>query len=134
MNNEIVSYKPLYLQIKEILLNRIIDEEYRKGEAIPSESKLAEEFGTSISTIRQALSILVADEFLIKKQGKGTYVSDQKTTLRFFSWLPETQEGEVILQKTIELFQHKHRSLHGEGTEKAVEAWRCGQFRKELRR
>ena len=111
MNDEIVSYNPLYIQVKEVLLHRIIDEDYRKGETIPSESKLAEEFGTSVSTIRQALSMLVTDGFLIKKQGKGTYVSEQKTTLRFFSWLPETQEGEQILQKTIELFQQNHHSF-----------------------
>ena len=49
-----VSYNPLYLQVKDVLLKRILDAEYKPGDIIPTESKLAEDFGTSISTIRQA--------------------------------------------------------------------------------
>ena len=41
-----LSYNPLYLQVKDILLKRIADGEYGPGEAIPSESKLASDFGT----------------------------------------------------------------------------------------
>ena len=79
-----VSYKPLYSQVREILQKRIADGVYLQGDLIPSESELAQEFGTSISTIRQAISMLSADGALIKKQGRGTFVSDQKTTIRFF--------------------------------------------------
>lgn len=111
MNADQVRYKPLYLQVKEVILKRIANEVYRKGEFIPSEASLAEEFGTSISTIRQALSILVADAVLIKKQGRGTYVSAQKTMLRFFSWIGDTEIGKKILEDTVELFQKKHPSL-----------------------
>ena len=106
-----LSYTPFYLQVKEIILKRIVEDVYPQGEVIPSESTLAEEFGTSISTIRQALSILAADGTLTKKQGKGTFVSDQKTTLRFFTWLSETKRGEQILSHVIDLFQKKHLSL-----------------------
>lgn len=111
MDTDKVRYKPLYLQVKDVILKRIVDGVYQKGETIPSESTLAEEFGTSISTIRQALSILAADGTLIKKQGKGTYISDQRTTLRFFTWIPETKQGESIILEVIELFQKKHPSL-----------------------
>jgi len=70
-----VSYKPLYLQVKDILLKRVVDGLYRPGNSIPSESQLAADFGTSISTIRQAVSILVSEGYLVKKQGKGTFVA-----------------------------------------------------------
>jgi ABC-type glycerol-3-phosphate transport system substrate-binding protein len=111
MDADKVSYKPLYLQVKDILAKRIVNGVYRRGEAIPSETKLAEGFGTSISTIRQALSILVADGVLLKKQGKGTYVSDKTTKISFYTWIGETKRGEEILSGLIELFQKKHPSL-----------------------
>ncbi|GAK59558.1 putative bacterial extracellular solute-binding protein [Candidatus Vecturithrix granuli] len=103
-----VRYTPLYLQVKDVLLKRITNNVYQRGEAIPSEATLAREFGASVSTIRQALALLAADGVLVKKQGKGTYVSEQKTTLRFFSWMSEKEPGKAILLRTIERFEQKY--------------------------
>ena len=111
MSAEKVKYKPLYVQVKDVILARIEDELYKDGESIPTETQLAEEFGTSISTIRQALTLLVNDGFLVKKQGKGTFVSRQTTKLRFFTWLPETTRGEKILQDVISRFEAQHPSI-----------------------
>ena len=111
MSAEKVKYKPLYVQVKDVILKRIEDELYKDGDNIPTETQLAEEFGTSISTIRQALTLLVNDGFLIKRQGKGTFVSRQTTKLRFFTWLPETTRGEKILQDVIARFEAKHPSI-----------------------
>ena len=72
MNSDKISYKPLYLQVKNVLLRRIEDDVYQDGDTIPTEANLAEEFGTSVTTIRQALTLLVNDGVLVKKQGKGT--------------------------------------------------------------
>lgn len=111
-----VSYKPLYLQVREILQQRIADGAYHQGDLIPSESILAQEFGTSISTIRQAISMLSADGVLIKKQGRGTFVSDQKTTIRFFCWLVNNDQNESrrAQQATLDLierFQQKYPTI-----------------------
>ena len=106
-----IRYTPLYLQVKDVILKRIDDDIYQDGETIPTESSLAEEFGTSITTIRQALTLLVNDQILIKKPGKGTFVSRQKVKLTFFSWLPETQRGEQILAELISVFEKKHPSI-----------------------
>jgi ABC-type glycerol-3-phosphate transport system substrate-binding protein len=103
-----VRYKPLYLQVKDVLLERIEDNVYQDGQRIPTEVSLSKEFGTSVSTIRQAVTLLVNDGLLIKKQGKGTFVSRHKTKLRFFSWILETTRGEKILQDVIALFEKKH--------------------------
>ena len=66
-----ISYKPLYLQVREILLSRIDNGMLSAREMIiPSESVLAEEFGTSISTIRQAVSMLAADGITGQKAGQ----------------------------------------------------------------
>ncbi len=103
--------KPLYAQIKERLLRRIVDGVYKRGEAIPSEAELAKAFGTSVFTVRQAISLLVADGMLIKRQGRRTFVSNQKTTLTFLTWLPETKQGEKILLDVIARFEQKYPSL-----------------------
>ncbi len=60
MQEKRLAYNPLYLQVKDVLLKRIVDGLYPPGELLPSESRLASDFGTSVSTIRQALSLLVA--------------------------------------------------------------------------
>lgn len=111
MSSSIVSYNPLYLQVKDILLKRMVDGEYRPGETIPSESKLAADFGTSISTIRQALSILVSEGYMVKKQGKGTYVSERKTEITFLSWIMESKHGERILDELLRIFEERNPTV-----------------------
>jgi ABC-type glycerol-3-phosphate transport system substrate-binding protein len=105
---EIVSYNPLYLQVKEVILRRIVEGIYLPGALIPSEKELSRDFRTSVSTVRQALSILVSDGYLIKKQGRGTFVSDQRVKVTFFNWMGESKRGLGIIQDLISLFERKH--------------------------
>jgi len=106
-----LAYNPLYLQVKDVLARRIVDGRPGPGELLPSESRLASEFGTSISTIRQALSLLVADGTLVKKQGKGTMVSDRKVRVTFLSWMGETRLGEEILAGLMRRFEEKYPAI-----------------------
>jgi multiple sugar transport system substrate-binding protein len=106
-----ISYNPLYLQVKEVILKRLAEGSYAPGTIIPSEQKLSADFGTSISTIRQALSILVSDGYLVKKQGKGTYVSEKKTKISFLSWIGESKQGMEIIRELIEAFERKYPSI-----------------------
>ncbi len=106
-----LNYNPLYLQVRDVLHKRIVDGAYPSGKSIPSESKLAADFGTSISTIRQALSLLVAEGILLKKQGKGTIVSDRKVKISFLSWMQETPRGGEILSELVRKFEESHPSI-----------------------
>ncbi|KMK76079.1 GntR family transcriptional regulator [Alkalihalobacillus pseudalcaliphilus] len=65
---------PLYLQIRNVLKDRILHGFYPIGENIPSEIQLEEEFEVSKITIRNAIKELVQEGFLEKKSGKGTKV------------------------------------------------------------
>ncbi|MCM3570572.1 GntR family transcriptional regulator [Neobacillus mesonae] len=67
----------LYLQVKDILINRIQERKWPPNTLIPTEQELMDEFNVSRTTIRQAISILVQDGILEKKQGKGTIVKAQ---------------------------------------------------------
>lgn len=73
-----VSAQPLYLQIKTVLAQRILDGEYAPHERLPSESELIKVFGVSRITVRQALRDLHGDGLVFSVQGKGTFVSKPK--------------------------------------------------------
>ncbi|WHH58212.1 GntR family transcriptional regulator [Petroclostridium sp. X23] len=66
----------LYYQIEEYIREKIENEEWPKGHQIPSEPELSDYFKVSRSTIRQAISDLVHQGLLIRKQGSGTYVAE----------------------------------------------------------
>jgi len=111
MADENIKYTPLYLQVKDIILKRLVEGKYKTGERIPSESVLAGDFKISISTVRQALSILVSEGYLEKKQGKGTYVSEKKIKISFMSWVGETKRGLEIIKNVIDKFERKYSSI-----------------------
>ena len=111
MSAEQLSYNPLYLQVKDIIQKRILEGDYGPGESIPSEARLAKDFGTSVSTIRQALSILVSEGKLVKKQGSGTFVSEQKVEIKFFTWVGETPAGKAILERVIDEFEARNPTI-----------------------
>ncbi|WP_334195774.1 GntR family transcriptional regulator [Muricomes intestini] len=69
---------PLYLQIRRTIYEKIINGEYKPGEKLPSEDKLAEVFGVSRITINKALAELMNQEYLIREQGRGTFVSKMR--------------------------------------------------------
>lgn len=69
---------PLYHQLKEIFLEKIIDGEWQPGQIIPPETQLCEQYGVSRGPIRQALDLLVREGLLTRKQGKGTWVLHRK--------------------------------------------------------
>lgn len=66
---------PTYLQIAHSLIRKISEEEWAVGEQLPPENTLAEWFGTSRVTIRQALAQLEADGLIRRQRGKGGFVS-----------------------------------------------------------
>ncbi len=67
---------PLYAQIKEILLERIQKGEWEPGKCIPTEAELCESFGVSRITLRSALGELVAEGYLERISGRGTFVTE----------------------------------------------------------
>lgn len=66
--------EPLYLSIKRRLMEAMHDGVYKPGDALPPEPKLAEMFKVSIGTIRRAVDELVAENLVLRYQGKGTFV------------------------------------------------------------
>jgi len=68
----------LYIQIMRLLVDEIGRGTWGLGDRIPSEDELGVRYGVSKITIRQALSNLAADGYLMKVQGKGTFVAGNR--------------------------------------------------------
>lgn len=81
------AFRPLYLQIKDALVQGLESGEWHPGEAIPSELVLAGRFGVSQGTVRKAIDALAADNLVVRRQGKGTFVAthteEAHSTFRF---------------------------------------------------
>ena len=86
---------PLYEQLKGAISADIISGVYKPGTRLPSEAELEAEYGVSRITVRRAVKELVAEGFVVKKQGKGTFVR----SVRSLSACQETEV--VILEKRI---------------------------------
>lgn len=98
---------PLYIQIKEVLKDRILHGEYAIDTIIPSEPQLEKEFNVSKITIRNAVKELVQEGYLEKRSGVGTKVVANISTAkiskgkRFTELLVE--EGYNITKKVLSI-------------------------------
>jgi len=78
------SHVPKYAQIANIFRQRIARGVWAKGFRLPANEDLAEEFGVSRVTVRQAVELLSRDGVIEAQQGKGTFVTG---TLKQDRWL-----------------------------------------------
>ena len=69
------SFQPLYLQIKALVMQSLEAGEWKPGEAIPSETELAQRYQVSQGTVRKAIDALATEHIVVRRQGKGTFVA-----------------------------------------------------------
>ncbi len=87
------AFSPLYQQIKQVLLASLQAGEWRPLQAIPSEIELAKRYGVSQGTVRKAIDELAAENLLVRRQGKGTFVAshdERQVQYRFLRLRPDT--------------------------------------------
>lgn len=68
----------LYMQIADLLRSDIDSGSFATDSKLPGENELTHRFGVSRVTVRQAIAQLLAEGYVVSKQGKGTFVSRQK--------------------------------------------------------
>jgi GntR family transcriptional regulator len=86
------AFSPLYQQIKVLMLQSLQSGEWKPSTAIPSEMDLAARFKVSQGTVRKAIDELAAENLLVRRQGKGTFVAthaEQHVQYRFLKLFPE---------------------------------------------
>jgi GntR family transcriptional regulator len=98
------TFSPLYRQIKNLILQGLASGEWRPGEAIPSEAELAIRFNVSQGTVRKAIDEMAAENLVVRKQGKGTYVASHNDPRAFFRFLRVVpNEGGVAVPQSVPL-------------------------------
>ncbi|MDR4950038.1 GntR family transcriptional regulator [Neobacillus cucumis] len=78
---------PLYIQLKESLRGSILNGDLKYGDKIPTEAELSEDFKISRITVRKAILELVEEGYLVKRQGKGTFVNKRKIERKIVHFL-----------------------------------------------
>ncbi len=106
------TFSPLYRQIKSLILQGLESGEWQPGEAIPSEAELAVRFNVSQGTVRKAIDEMAAENLLVRRQGKGTYVAshndnDPRTSFRFLRLIPENGQLEAPQSQPLECWRAK---------------------------
>jgi GntR family transcriptional regulator len=90
-----LGFRPLYRQVKDVLVKRIAEGVWAADGALPSEPDIAADLGVSHGTVRKALDELAAENLVVRRQGKGTYVArhdEERILFQFFKLIPDTGE------------------------------------------
>src|ERR1700752_1364219 len=100
------AFSPLYQQIKGLILQSLQAGEWKPGEAIPSEMDLAARYRVSQGTVRKAIDEIAAENLVVRRQGKGTFVAthaEQHVQYRFLRLVPDDGDldGEGPAHRTI---------------------------------
>jgi GntR family transcriptional regulator len=112
-----LTFNPLYKEVKIRLTRDLAGGEWKAGEAIPSESKLAERFNVSIGTIRKAIDELVAERILLRQQGRGTFVAthtEDRTLFYFFHIVGKDGSRELPITELLSFRQGRANATEEE--------------------
>ena len=79
---------PLHRQLRDLLMARIEAGEWSPGTYLPPETRLADDYGVAVGTLRKALLDMAAEGVVVRRQGKGTVVASHDSDavlFRFFN-------------------------------------------------
>ena len=99
------AFSPLYRQIKGLITRDLQAGAWKPGEAIPSELELAARFKVSQGTVRKAIDELAADNLLVRRQGKGTFVAthaEQQIQYRFLRLMPDDGNARGMARRLLD--------------------------------
>ena len=87
-----VGFRPLYQQVKQRLVENLIKGLWAPGAALPSEHQLAATLGVSPGTVRKALDEMAAENMVVRRQGRGTYVAEHDQDRVLFQYFMLTRD------------------------------------------
>lgn len=79
--------RPLFAQIEELIVERLVAGEWKPGEPLPSETEFAEFYDVSQGTVRKAVAQMASNNLVVRFRGKGTFVAshtDEREHSHFF--------------------------------------------------
>jgi len=112
------NFQPLYKQVYDTLIERLSTGYWKPAAALPSEFALADELGVSQGTVRKALNQLVTENILVRRQGKGTFVSEHTQESSMFRFFRYREAGGQDLIPSTEVVSVKRRDASAREIEK----------------
>ncbi len=100
------TFSPLYQQIKVLIMQSLQSGEWKPGELIPSEVELALRYKVSQGTVRKAIDELSAENLVVRRQGKGTFVAthhEARVQFRFLKLMPDAGEPHQAENRIVEV-------------------------------
>ena len=130
------AFSPLYQQIKGLMTRSLQQGEWRPGALIPSEMELAARFKVSQGTVRKAIDELAAENLVVRRQGKGTFVAthaEEKIQFRFLRLMPDSGESGGMERRFIDCRRQRApaelaRALHLRPNDAAIRVRRLLSF------
>jgi GntR family transcriptional regulator len=98
----------LYRQIKASITQALQASQWKPGEPIPSETELAARWQVSQGTVRKAIDELAAENLLVRRQGKGTFVAthaEPRTQYRFLRLTADSGNTEPLARRLLDCRQ-----------------------------
>jgi GntR family transcriptional regulator len=94
---------PIYQRLRDLFMQKIRAGEWAGSEALPSEIELALAHGVAPGTVRKAIESLVADGYLVRRQGKGTFVRRADFGSALFRFFRHTDPSGQVVQPTSQI-------------------------------
>jgi GntR family transcriptional regulator len=105
---------PLFRAVKRSLLQVIEAGSVAPGDALPSETGLAADFGVSVGTLRRAVDDLVAEHILVRRQGRGTFVATHTSDRFLFQFFHVERSDGLREAPAVELVSFERGRLDEE--------------------
>lgn len=99
------SHIPFYYQLEQIIKSQIVIGEFIPGGQIPTEKDFCKIYGVSSITARQAILNLVKEGVLVRRQGKGTFVTERMGDIKTVETLQLTGNLEDMIPRGLEEFK-----------------------------
>ncbi|MEW9094926.1 MAG: GntR family transcriptional regulator [Clostridiaceae bacterium] len=74
---------PIYIQLKEEIVKKVKEGTYEVDTQIPTEKEFMEKYKIGRATVREAITGLVREGYLYRKQGIGTFVARKEPAIGF---------------------------------------------------
>ena len=94
---------PLYKEVKRLMIEAVSSGEWVPGKAIPAEWALAERYQVAVGTVRKSVDELVAENILLRQQGRGTFVIAHSRERQMFHFFHIERRDGTKLQPDVRL-------------------------------
>jgi DNA-binding transcriptional regulator YhcF (GntR family) len=118
MKKQLADDKPIFIQIKDMIEDSIMDGSFEKDSRVPSTNELASFYQINPATAGKGMNELVAEGILVKKRGVGMFVTEsakeivkekRKQTFHTDYVLPLKEEARKLQIKDEELIEMLQR-------------------------